>query len=61
MFLNRPNVKRLARMIKQQAKQAQFIFVSLRRPMIESGERIIGVTQALGIKLQLSNQVTGNK
>ncbi|MBD6617307.1 chromosome segregation protein SMC [Komarekiella sp. 'clone 1'] len=62
MFLDGANVERLARMIKQQAQQAQFIVVSLRRPMIESAERTIGVTQArgaytqvLGIKLQSSN------
>ncbi|WP_341525994.1 chromosome segregation protein SMC [Nostoc sp. UHCC 0302] len=62
MFLDGSNVERLARMIKQQAQQAQFIVVSLRRPMIESAERTIGVTQArgaytqvLGIKLQSSN------
>ncbi|QSJ15712.1 chromosome segregation protein SMC [Nostoc sp. UHCC 0702] len=62
MFLDGANVERLAKMIKQQAKQAQFIVVSLRRPMIESAERTIGVTQArgaytqvLGIKLQSSN------
>ncbi|MDX2099372.1 MAG: chromosome segregation protein SMC, partial [Leptolyngbyaceae cyanobacterium bins.59] len=59
MFLDGANVERLARMIKKQAQQAQFIVVSLRRPMIESAERTIGVTQArgaytqvLGIKLQ---------
>ncbi|HLO85820.1 MAG TPA: chromosome segregation protein SMC [Nostocaceae cyanobacterium] len=62
MFLDGANVERLARMIKQQAQQAQFIVVSLRRPMIESAERTIGVTQArgaytqvLGIKLPSSN------
>ncbi len=62
MFLDGANVERLSRMIKQQAQQAQFIVVSLRRPMIESAERTIGVTQArgaytqvLGIKLQSSN------
>lgn len=59
MFLDGANVERLARMIKQQATLAQFIVVSLRRPMIESSERTIGVTQArgaytqvLGLKLQ---------
>lgn len=59
MFLDGANVERLARMIRQQAQQAQFMVVSLRRPMIESAERTIGVTQArgaytqvLGIKLQ---------
>ncbi|MDH6105002.1 chromosome segregation protein SMC [Anabaenopsis tanganyikae CS-531] len=62
MFLDGANVERLAKMIKQQAQQAQFIVVSLRRPMIESAERTIGVTQArgaytqvLGIKLKSSN------
>ncbi|MBD2568214.1 chromosome segregation protein SMC [Anabaena lutea] len=62
MFLDGANVERLAKMIKQQAEQAQFIVVSLRRPMIESAQRTIGVTQArgaytqvLGIKLQSSD------
>jgi chromosome segregation protein len=53
MFLDGANVERLARMIKQQAKQAQFIVVSLRRPMIESSERTIGVTQARGAFTQV--------
>jgi len=64
MFLDGANVERLARMIKQQAQEAQFIVVSLRRPMIESAERTIGVTQArgaytqvLGIKLPQSASV----
>ncbi|MFM6106760.1 MAG: chromosome segregation protein SMC [Sphaerospermopsis kisseleviana] len=62
MFLDGANVERLARMIQQQAQQAQFIVVSLRRPMIESAQRTIGVTQArgaytqvLGIKLKSSD------
>ncbi len=62
MFLDGSNVERLARMIKQQAEQAQFIVVSLRSPMIEAAQRTIGVTQArgaytqvLGIKLKSSN------
>jgi chromosome segregation protein len=62
MFLDGSNVERLARMIKQQAEQAQFIVVSLRSPMIEAAQRTIGVTQArgaytqvLGIKLQSSD------
>ena len=62
MFLDGANVERLARMIEQQAQQAQFIVVSLRRPMIESAERTIGVTQArgaytqvLGLKIQSPN------
>ncbi|AFY60758.1 chromosome segregation protein SMC [Synechococcus sp. PCC 6312] len=59
MFLDGANVERLSRMIQQQAQQAQFIVVSLRRPMIEASQRTIGVTQArgqhtqvIGIKLQ---------
>jgi chromosome segregation protein len=62
MFLDGANVERLAKMIQQQAQQAQFIVVSLRRPMIESAQRTIGVTQArgaytqvLGIKLKSSD------
>ena len=65
MFLDGANVERLARMIEQQAQQAQFIVVSLRRPMIESAERTLGVTQArgaytqvLGLKLQSPNSFT---
>ncbi|NET56726.1 MAG: chromosome segregation protein SMC [Symploca sp. SIO2E6] len=53
MFLDGANVERLARMIKQQAKLAQFIVVSLRRPMIASSERTIGVTQARGAYTQV--------
>ncbi|HEY9297666.1 MAG TPA: AAA family ATPase, partial [Phormidium sp.] len=59
MFLDGANVERLARMIRQQANQAQFIVVSHKGPMIKAAERVIGVTQArgaytqvLGIKLQ---------
>lgn len=53
MFLDGANVERLAKMIKQQAQQAQFIVVSLRRPMIESSQRTIGVTQARGAHTQV--------
>jgi chromosome segregation protein len=53
MFLDGANVERLAKMIKQQALQAQFIVVSLRRPMIESSQRTIGVTQARGTHTQV--------
>lgn len=53
MFLDGANVERLAGMIRQQAQQAQFIVVSLRRPMIESAERTIGVTQARGTHTQV--------
>ena len=53
MFLDGANVERLSKMIKHQAQQAQFIVVSLRRPMIESAERTIGVTQARGAHTQV--------
>ncbi len=53
MFLDGANVERLSKMIQQQAKLAQFIVVSLRRPMIESAERTIGVTQARGAYTQV--------
>jgi len=63
MFLDGANVERLARMIRQQADLAQFIVVSLRRPMIESADRTIGVTQARGaftqvLGIQLHSQGT---
>ncbi len=53
MFLDGSNVERLSSMIKQEAQQAQFIVVSLRRPMIEASERTIGVTQARGANTQV--------
>nr|WP_242025360.1 chromosome segregation protein SMC [Leptolyngbya sp. FACHB-36] len=53
MFLDGANVERLARMIRQQAQLAQFVVVSLRRPMIESADRTIGVTQARGAHTQV--------
>ena len=53
MFLDGANVQRLANMIQQQAQEAQFIVVSLRRPMIEASMRTIGVTQARGAYTQV--------
>ena len=53
MFLDGANVERLSKMIVKQAQQAQFIVVSLRRPMIEASERAIGVTQARGAYTQV--------
>ncbi len=53
MFLDGANVEKLARMIRKQSEQAQFIVVSLRRPMIEAAERTIGVTQARGAHTQV--------
>ena len=53
MFLDGANVERLAKMIRHQAQYAQFVVVSLRRPMIESADRTIGVTQARGAHTQV--------
>ncbi|MDY6805049.1 MAG: chromosome segregation protein SMC [Cyanobacteriota bacterium] len=53
MFLDGANVERLAKMIKRESQQAQFIVVSLRRPMMEASERTIGVTQARGAHTQV--------
>ncbi len=53
MFLDGANVEKLAKMIKNQAQEAQFIVVSLRRPMIEASQRTIGVTQARGAYTQV--------
>ncbi len=53
MFLDGANVEKLSKMIQTQAQQAQFIVVSLRRPMIEAAQRTIGVTQAKGAYTQV--------
>jgi chromosome segregation protein len=45
MHLDGINVEKLSDMIKHQAESTQFIVVSLRKPMIESANRTIGVTQ----------------
>ncbi|MBP7862460.1 chromosome segregation protein SMC [bacterium] len=44
MMLDGANADRLARMVKRQSKQAQFVVVSLRRPMIEQADHAIGVS-----------------
>ena len=43
--LDTMNVERIAQMVQKQAKDTQFIVVSHRKPMIESANRTIGVTQ----------------
>ncbi|MFI3300649.1 MAG: chromosome segregation protein SMC [Candidatus Gastranaerophilales bacterium] len=57
--LDTMNVERIAQMVKNQAMDTQFIVVSHRKPMIESANRTIGVTQkekgitkVTGIKLR---------
>lgn len=57
MHLDGINVEKLAEMIKNQSKDTQFIVVSLRKPMIESANRTIGVTQ----KEKGKTRVTGVK
>jgi chromosome segregation protein len=44
MFLDGSNVERIAAMIKDLSRNAQSIIVSLRKPMIERADRILGVT-----------------
>ncbi len=43
MFLDGLNVDRLAKMVRKQANLAQFIVVSLRKPMLQQSDRSIGV------------------
>ncbi|WP_462272690.1 chromosome segregation protein SMC [Methanohalophilus sp.] len=59
MFLDGANAERVARRVKKAASNAQFIVVSLRKPMIEAAERTIGVTMQqdnitsiTGVKIQ---------
>ncbi|MDF0592268.1 chromosome segregation protein SMC [Methanotrichaceae archaeon M04Ac] len=44
MFLDGANVERVAKLIKGIAQTAQFIVVSLRKPMIQEAKYIVGVT-----------------
>jgi chromosome segregation protein len=57
MFLDGNNVERIADMIKELSSHAQSVIVSLRKPMIERADRIIGVT----IRPDKSTYVTGVK
>jgi chromosome segregation protein len=43
MFLDGANVERIASRIEKSAKIAQFIVVSLRKPMIQAADHTIGV------------------
>ena len=52
-FLDGVNVERLSALIASQSKQAQFLVVSHRRPMIGASQRTIGVTQARGAHTQV--------
>ena len=44
MSLDGSNAERIAKMIRERAETSQFIIVSLRKPMIEGADRIMGVT-----------------
>jgi chromosome segregation protein len=44
MMLDGSNAERLARMVRRQSETAQFVAVSLRRPMIENADHAIGVS-----------------
>jgi chromosome segregation protein len=57
MFLDGSNVERIAAMIKELSGNAQSIIVSLRKPMIEKADRILGVT----LRPDKSTLVTGVK
>jgi len=57
MFLDGSNVERIATMIKDLSANAQSVIVSLRKPMIERADRIIGVT----VRPDKSTFVTGVK
>jgi len=48
MHLDGPNVEKLANMITNQSKTAQFVVVSLRKPMLDNSDRMVGVTQKGG-------------
>jgi chromosome segregation protein len=55
MNLDGANVERIADLIKEQSQTSQFINISLRKPMIDAADRIIGVT----VRPDKSTLVTG--
>ena len=57
MSLDGSNVERIAGMIKEFSPTSQFVIVSLRKPMIDEAERIMGVT----LRPDKSTLVTGVK
>lgn len=44
MMLDGANAERLSQMVRRESESAQFVVVSLRRPMIENADHAIGVT-----------------
>ena len=57
MSLDGSNVERIAAMIKELAPKSQFVIVSLRKPMIDEAQRIMGVT----LRQDKTTLVTGVK
>ena len=57
MSLDGANVERIASMVTELAPSSQFVIVSLRKPMIDAAQRIMGVT----IRPDKSTLVTGVK
>jgi chromosome segregation protein len=55
MNLDGSNVVRIAEMIRELSGTSQFINISLRKPMIDSADRILGVT----IRPDKTSLVTG--
>ncbi|MBI4641868.1 MAG: chromosome segregation protein SMC [Candidatus Tectomicrobia bacterium] len=54
MFLDGYNTQALSKMIRRQSQETQFIVISLRRSMIESSHRTVGVTQTKGGETQVT-------
>ena len=57
MSLDGANVERISQMVRELCSSSQFVIVSLRKPMIEAADRIMGVT----IRPDKSTLVTGVK
>jgi chromosome segregation protein len=57
MSLDGSNVERIASMITELSPSSQFVIVSLRKPMIDAAQRIMGVT----LRPDKSTLVTGVK
>lgn len=55
MSLDGSNVERIASMIRSIATESQFVIVSLRKPMIDAADRVVGVT----VRPDKSTLVTG--
>lgn len=57
MSLDGVNVERISQMVREMCSSSQFVIVSLRKPMIEAADRIMGVT----LRPDKSTLVTGVK